>query len=445
MRIVIVSFILLYGVFSASAFAMSLDDALAHAYRFNPELKAERANLEAVFEQHPQALAGFLPQGSAVYERQWTDESFGNEPEDSFQGNERRLNVSQPLFSGGGNWAAIKRAQQQVEAGIQDYIAAEQLVLNNAVIAYVDVIRTRRVEALSDNNRNVLQEQLDATESRFELGETTRTDVAQAKSRLARAQSDFITAEGERIAAESEFQRIFLMQPPDAMELPDKLPDLPENLDTALRIAEKQNPNLLAAYYNVKASKFTVQERIAPILPSADLVGSVIRRDGVSRIFGGDFESEQLTLNVTIPLYQGGRNYSRVRQAKRQANNARWTMEDIQLRIKDNVTESWQQIMTATADLDANLANVKAASIALDGVKQENEIGSRTTLDVLDAEQELFIANVDLVTAKRNRIVAMYNLLASMGELTAEDMGLNVEYYNPEKQYQDVKYQVVGF
>lgn len=430
---------------SSQAHSMSLNDALAAAYKNNPELKAQQADLRALDEQYPQALAGFLPTADIRYSKGFDKQSVNARRYEKSNPENRSFNVTQPLFNGGGTVAAVQIAKYRILAGRNNLRSSEQRILNTAVAAYSDVVRTREVLRLSRNNEKVLAEQFKSTNERFDLGETTRTDVAQSESRLARAKSDRINAEGQAIEAESAFQRIFVIAPPADMKLPAALPVPPKTFKEALDAGIKNNPSLVAAKYTKEASDKGIWRQVAELLPSADLTASWIKEDSLNSFRGGSVDEKALTMNVRVPLFQSGAEYARVRAARSDAEGSADRVDDAYNRVVDSVTAAWQQIITANATVESRQKTVEAATVALDGVRQEREIGSRTTLDVLDAEQELFTANVDLVTAKRNRVVAVYNLLEAMGSLTAQQTGLNVDYYDAEKHYDKVKYKIIGF
>ena len=432
--------------FGGSANAMELREALETAYRNSLQLKAARAELEAAFENYPQAYSGWLPSITGSYstgkERQKTGTSTANE---YHAPHSRSVSLSQPIFSGGRTTASIQRAEYLVDRALARYTDAEQDLLSSALVAYVDVVRTRKVLELSKSNERVLEEQLEATRSRFDLGETTRTDVAQSESRLARAQSDRIQAEGNLIASESEFERVYLIAPPATMNMPEALGAIPGTLDNAMQVAFQKNPSLLTALNDHLATKTNIDIQQADLLPTVSIDGQATRQGGETSRLGGSFESDTILLNVSVPFFQNGSEYSQIRQAKKEEKNAFFSLSQTRKNLVDGVRTAWQDIHTSLADLSANLKAVEAAELALEGVKEEREIGSRTVLDVLNAEQELFVARVDLITSQRNNVVATYNLKATVGELTAQDIDLAVPYYDRNAALDRVKYQMIGF
>lgn len=424
---------------------VSLHDALVQAYNNNPTIKAEQSSLEAANENLPQAYSGFLPTISANYNVGKEKSTVGKSREEKNDPESRSLSLSQPIFSGGQTVNAIGQAKERIETARARLHQAEQDVLVQSVTAYIDVVRARQVLELSRNNERVLTEQLEATKERFKLGETTRTDVAQSESRLARATSDRINAEGTLVTANAGYKRLFEIDPPAGIQMPESLPSIPASLDEAQSIANENNPNLNAAGSNLQVSKHAVKISQGALLPVVALQGSMTRETGLSPTRQGGTRDEDLVrLNVNVPLYQAGAEYSRVRQAKRELESAEHKLEETQNSTVNNVTRAWKDIETARANIQATQTSVDAAKLALEGVRQEQEIGSRTTLDVLDAEQELFVAQVNLVTAKRNEVVSVYNLLAAIGKLTAKELGLNVKLYDENAHYDSLRFKLFG-
>ncbi len=314
-----------------------------------------------------------------------------------------------------------------------------------AVAAYIDVVRSREVLELSINNERVLGEQLEATVARFELGETTKTDVAQSRSRLATAKSDRINAEGQVTAAESEFKRVFVVAPPLNMQLPPSLPNVPDSLDLVIEAALQNNPSLRAGKFNTDVADANVDVAFSEILPTVSLNGNMSRSEGGGVGRFANVETESVTLNVTVPIYQTGSQHSAIRQAKKNARTTKYQLKQQHNDIVDAAIDAWQRYTTTTASIDARKASVDAAELALEGVREEQKIGSRTILEVLDAEQELFRARVELVSAERDRVLALYNIHAAMGTLTARDLELQVDTYDPSTHFREVKYKFVGF
>lgn len=424
-----------------------LSDALAKAYNFNPELQSYRSRLKAVDEQIPQAYSGWLPSARADYSYGYDKEKLNNRSLNGTHPEGKTLSVSQPIFNGGETIARTSRAFNSVTLGRAQLTDTEQRTLGDSVKAYMDVVRTDEILKLSINNEQVLKEQLQATQDRFKLGETTHTDVAQSESRLARATSDRVKAEGDLDVAKAAYLRNIGEAPPahSSLKMPQKLPPIPKSLEDALNIGLTKNPNMVAAKANHDIADNDVDIAVAAILPDVAFRGSKSENTGLNS--ARDFSSDEttFTLDASIPLYQGGAEYSRVRQNKRTRQQRKEELDSTRDSTVQDITSRWRDITTSRASIVSNKAAVDSATVALNGVRQEADVGTRTTLDVLDAEQELFLAKVNLVTAQSQEVVAVYNLLAACGTLTARDLALNVEPYNPKIHEQSVKYRVIGF
>lgn len=429
---------------STPAFAMSLKEALETAYERNPVLKSERENLAATDEAVAQAVSEFRPSLIADYSRGRQRLQFGGVPETYSSKESKQLTLNQPLFDGLGSVARYRSAQLQVEAGRDQLKATTQEVLLQAITAYMDVLRDKAVLDLSKNNVGVLEKQLQASEDRFEVGEVTRTDVAQSRARVSRAESEQAQAEGELYSSIARFRRVVRVKP-GVLEKQRLIPDLPATLENAVALAEEYNPNLRRAVHTEGALDKQVSANKAEVLPSVALQGYMRREEGAGTLGGSDFDNDAILLNVSVPLYQTGAEYSRVRESKRNHQRSKFDAMDARNETVERVTRAWENLQASIASIRANDAAIEAAEIALDGVKQEQQYGARTVLDVLDAEQELFSARVNLVRSQRNRLVAAYTLLAEMGQLTPQTLGLDVKVYNPEENYEEVDYKPIGW
>ena len=431
---------------SAQAFASEeLRQALVSTYDSNPRIKSQREALRSLDESVNQALSNFRPTASVTYEYGRQRTSFDGSDYNYGNAETRQLVVEQPIFRGGGTISEYSSARNSVLAGRAELLATEQGVFLDAVQAYMDVVQNQSVLELSRNNVDVLAQQLQASQDRFDVGEVTRTDVAQSESRLARAQSDAIQAEGDLASAIAQFERVVGFIPENRMPLPDMLAPLPETLEQAIEIAMESNPSYYVSKYRHEAAEDNVNVNIAPIMPQVSLVGSMSRDDGAGVLGTSKFNSDEVKVRVRIPIYQSGSEYSRVREAKDRARQRKYELQDTKEAIREGVTQAWENWQTSLSTIRAQEEEIRAAEIALEGVREENQYGSRTVLDVLDAEQELFIARVNLVRAQRERVVSAYNLLSVLGYLTADKMALDTPLYNPEEHYDDVKFQFIGF
>lgn len=427
------------------AHAGSFEEALAGAYTTNPRIKVERQRLEATDEGVAQALSGFRPTITANYNNSGQKTTFNNAASNKGNSEIQQLRLEQPLFRGGGTWASYQSALQRIKSGQYDVSAVEQRVLLDSVTAYMNVVELSAILDLSRNNAEVLAEQMNAARARFEVGEVTRTDVAQAQARLSDAKSQVTTAEGNLLSAMATYERTIGVRPHGTLAVPDRLPNLPPSLEAALERAHAANPQLLAAIHNAKASDYDVRTNQSVLLPRVNLVGSLSRQTGTGAAGTSDFDQDRIGVEVAIPLYQAGAEWSRVREAKATARQRAHESIDRRQGVDEAVTQSWEQLESAIANITTRNDQIQAASLALEGVKQEQQFGARTVLDVLDAEQELFAARTNLVRAQRDRIVAAYNVAFTLGLLTPVQLGLKVEDYQPQAHADEVHWQPIGF
>ncbi|HEY9549268.1 MAG TPA: TolC family outer membrane protein [Kiloniellaceae bacterium] len=428
------------GIFSAlPTVAQTLDEALIQTYQSNPTLSAARAQLRATNERVPQALSGWRPlveaQGSGGKAqdddiRPDTD-SEGRSPASA------DLIVTQPLYRGGRTVAGTERAENEVLAQRARLATTEQDVLLGAVTAYADVWRDQSVLELNISNEQVLGRQLEATQDRFDVGELTRTDVAQSESRLTSATADRIGAQGNLSTSRATYENVIGSYPGRLVQPP--LPGgLPESLMSIIEMAEAANPDVLANTYDELAAQRSVREVEGELLPSVELQGSVgYQHERTSRTSEGS--TAEILAVVRVPLYQQGAVSSRVREAKQVASQRRLQVREAIRRAREDAISAWERLQTAQAQIAAFQQSVRANEIALEGVRQENAVGARTVLDVLDAEQELLDAQVSLVGAQRDEIVATFEVLSAVGRMTAADLGLGTEIYDPETDYRAVR------
>jgi TolC family type I secretion outer membrane protein len=412
--------------------AETIASALAAAYIGNPTLNAERARQRADDELVPQALSGWRPtvtaQGDAGYR------SVNSNPASTASGDTTpaglSINLAQPLFRGFKTVAGTRQAEATVEAGKQQLLSVEQQVLFEAASAFMDVIRDRNVVLLRQKTVSFLEEELRAANARFSVGEITRTDVAQAQARLSLAKAELEVARARRAASVASYERIVGHQP-DSLKFPPISRRVPKSLDEALEIAARINPQVLAAAYAQQAAEHNVDVVNGDLLPTVQLEAqyslqnepsSSIRSTEDMRVFG----------SINIPLYEAGRTYSQVRQAKQVASQRRIQIVEAGRTVRAAVVQSWNNFMAAGQTIVSLEAQVSANQLALEGVRQEALVGTRTTLDVLDAERELVNSRVSLITAQRDQIVAAYQLLVATGQMTAPALGLNVAVYDAD-------------
>jgi TolC family type I secretion outer membrane protein len=427
------------------AHAGTFEDALGAAYANNPRIKAERQHLESTDEGVSQAVSGFRPTVSGTFSDGRQETTFGNAASVNSNYTAKTLRVAQPLFRGGGTWSAYQGALERVKSGQYDLSALEQRVLLDGINAYMNVVELSAILDLSRKNADVLAEQLKAASTRFKVGEVTRTDVAQSQARLSDAKSQVITAEGNLLGAIATYERVIGVHPEGTLAVPENLPELPASLDAALERARSANPQLLSALHNAKASDYDVRSNEAVLLPRVDLVGSLSRQTGSGANGSSDFDQDRIGVEVAVPLYQSGAEWSRIREASATARQRSHESIDRRQSVDEAVTQSWEQLESAIANITTRNDQIKAAALALEGVKQEQQFGARTVLDVLDAEQELFTARTNLVRAQRDRIVAAYTVAFALGQLTPQQLVLKVDAYDPQDHADDVEWQFLGY
>ena len=422
---------------AAPASAETLVDALAAAYASNPTLEAGRARLRAVDENVPRALSGWRPtieiDGRVGVHYSETG-ALGSETLEPWSG---QLTASQPLYRGGRTMAGTRRAESEVLAERARLLTVEQDVFLATSVAYINVLRDEAVIDLNRNNVQVLERQLEATRDRFEVGEITRTDVAQAEARLSRAVSDRVQAEGNLASSRAAYIRL-VGNPPGTLEPAPRLMDMPEDEASAIDIAMESNPALHAARADEEASRHAVDVSLGRLLPEVRLNGDLGHREDVS-IAVDEMDDYRVTAQVTVPLYRGGAVYSEIRRNREVNSRRRIEVEATRRQVVEGVTRAWEALNTARAEILSRRDEARAAEIALEGVRQESIVGARTTLDVLDAEQELLDARVALVVAERNEFVASFELAAAIGGLTAANLELPVDLHDVEAHYRGVR------
>ena len=439
--------------------SQTLSEALAQTYSNNPTLLAARAQLRSVDENVPQALAGWRPtvsitsavgvtdsrnrslqQGYDPVERRTFFQQPQNSPNTVHVERSTATNqivITQPVFRGGRTVATTRRAENQVLSQRARLLQTEQQVMQQTIEFYVSVIRDQELLRLNINNEQVLTEQLRATSERFRVGEITRTDVAQAESRLAAARASRTQSEGNLQISRAQFQRL-VGTPPQRLVAPQPLRPPVRTAQEAGQVAAINNPNVVAALFDEAGARDNIDIQLSALLPQLSIQGQAFRNDNQlqqhTRLTGGS-----LTANLTVPLYAGGAEYAVVRQARQQAQQLRQTVDEQRRNAVQQATQAWEQFQSSRAQVDSQRAAIRAAEIALDGVQREAIVGSRTTLEVLNQEQELLNNRVNLVQALATAVLQSYSLAAALGRLTAQDLGLDVEPYDVRAYYNAVR------
>ena len=420
--------------------AQSLEAALANAYLTNPELQAGRAELRAADELVNQAISNWHPE----VELNLSAGMDHNESNSATSGSDGlgkprfgELKVEQNIYRGGRTEFETEQRENEVKAKRAELKEIEQEVLLNSAIAYMSVFRDTAVLKLQINSEKVILRQLGATRDRFSVGEVTRTDVSLSEARLARAKADRIQAEGDLENSRTKFERVIGLA---AVNLKSPVINfkLPSTLKAAIVTATKKNPAIISALYWEKAANRKILKIKGELLPELNLEGS-LKKSADEFSAGSTQESAQIIANLRIPIYQQGMVTSRIREAKQLAAQRRLMHQNIRRLSIEAVRTAWEDLATARARIEAFNIAINSSEIALEGVRQEANVGSRTVLDVLDAEQELLDAQVNLVRVKGDEFVAATELLVALGELTAKDFKLKVDYYNVNDYYNKVR------
>ncbi|MGI9411665.1 MAG: TolC family outer membrane protein [Hyphomicrobiaceae bacterium] len=450
----IVSVLLVSSVAGApleSAKAESLRDALRSAYKHNPRLDAERANLRATDEGVPQAKSNYRPLVSATADSAVTQTNTSPDPIGVRTGEGRSypagytINLNQQIFRGFRTRNAVNAAEARVRSGRETLRSTEQAVLQDAVTAYMNVVRDSAIVRLRENNVRVLSRDLKATQDRFSVGEVTRTDVAQSRARRAGAVSELDLARANLKASRANYEQVVGRKPGRLVGASPPFRLLPKNLSVARTRAERENPDVVGALYNEQAARYDVNEIAGELLPTLNLDASYSNRYAG----GGDTSTIQTETGtvvgtLTVPLYQRGAVSSRVRQAKHAHVRLIQLVEEARTQSRENAIAAWAQMIASRAQVKSAQAQVDANRIALSGVREEEKVGQRTLLDVLDAEQELLDSQVDLVTVRRDLVVNSYIVLSTTGRLTAQDLRLASKIYDPEAHYGKVRRKWFG-
>jgi outer membrane protein len=414
------------AVAPSASFAQTLEQALSTAYETNPTIGAERARQRATKELKAQALANALPQvqASAAYTKNDIDQTINNAAFGAAGVTSRSFDLEtkaaqvvaeQPIFTGLRNFNAIRAAKARVKAGDAQLALVEQDVLQRAAQSYFDVVRDMAVYEATANNVDVLLRQKREAELRFDVGEVTKTDVAQAEARLAQSRAQLTTAQARLAVSRAAFSEI-VGEAPQALEKDPALPPAPASLADSLAIAAQGSPAVVRARMAEEASRRNVAVAKAAFAPTIALTASYQYADEPST-FVVDDEQFAYGVRASVPIFLGGLNLSRVREARALNDADRRRIEEAERRATAAVTGAWEQLAAARANIVSATAQVDANTLALNGVRREAQLGARTTLDVLDAEQEYLNARVALANAERDARTAVFALLASMGVL----------------------------
>jgi outer membrane protein len=420
--------------------AETLADALASAYRYNPRLDAARASLRATDEEVARANAGYRPviQGTADvgWQRTETDPASPTAGETHPKG--YAVTASQPLFRGFRTLNTVREAEATVRAGRETLRIVEQSVLLDAVAAYADVVRDMAVVRVRESNVTVLSTELRSTREKIRVGEATVTDQAQAEARRALAVSQLDLARANLKISRAAFER-HIGRPPQALSDPQPIERLlPKTLDEAIALSARETPTVIAALYREQSSRHTVDRIRGELLPSLQLDASYGRRFDPSTTIDRS-ETSAVTGRLTVPIYSSGEVEARVRQAKHTHVGRMQEIEQARGEAQAVVVQAWAQFVAAKAQLVSDRASVAALSRALAGIREEQRSGQRTILDVLNGEQELLNAQVNVAVTQRNITVFSYTLLSAVGRLNVASLGIVSEVYDPTVHYMEVR------
>ncbi len=464
------------GLAATPLHAESISSALSRAYMGNPDLNQQRASTRASDEGVAKAKSSYRPQvvGTGSVGFNHTELSLGssitsttnatttggstggtvgggttggatstNAGTTSLNSNtfpsQAQLTITQNIFNGNRSANGVKQAESQVMLARETTRNTEQNTLLNGATAYMNVLRDTAILELNKNNITVLEEQLRQTRDRFNVGEVTRTDVAQSESSLANARSQYFTAQANLQTSIANYRQIIGVEPRrlEAARPIDAL--LPATLDTAIQVSFTEHPSIQAAFHNVDAAQLQVQINEAALYPTLNIVGNVQAANAYEGYPAGKLFNGSILGQLNVPLYTGGADFANVRQAKELLAQARLQADLQRTMVRANVVSNWGLLQSSKAVVRSAQAAVKASEIALDGVREEAKVGQRTTLDVLIAQQTLLQSRVSLVSAQRDRVVATYAVEAAVGRLSAANLNLAVIEYDPTLHLEQVK------
>ncbi|WNV09272.1 TolC family outer membrane protein [Tardiphaga sp. 709] len=434
-----------YGIFAAvDARAETVSEALAKAYQSNPQLNGERARQRATDENVPQAMAGYRPQVAATL-------SYGLQAvrnlliDNTIQGATLKpwtigVTVTQTLYNGNKTANSVRVAELQVQSGREALRNVGQGVLLDAVVAYTNVLANQSLVEAQRANVTSLRETLGIAQKRLNAGDVTPTDTSQAEARLARGQADLNAAEVNLAISQATYTQVIGAAPSrlSPAEPMDRL--LPRNRDDALNQAFKAHPAVLAAGYDVDVATTTIKVAESSLLPTLTLQGSASKSSQSDPTLG-TFGTDQASIvgQLTAPIYDGGLGAAQTRQAKELSSVSRLVLEQVRNQARTAVVGAWVSNEGAKTAVSAAEAEVRAAGVALQGVQREAQGGQRTTVDVLNSQQDLVQAKARLIGAQRDRVIASYSLLSAIGRLDVKTLGLNTPDYLPEVHYHQVR------
>ena len=425
--------------------AETLNEALSAAYHYNPQLDAERARLRATDEQVPIERSGYLPKISANADVNWQNTNV--RPDTATEGKVYpkgySIDLVQPIFTGLQTYNAVNESEAAVRAGREQLRGIEQSVLFDAVSSFMDVVRDQEEVRLNESNVNVLSRELKATEDRFAVGEVTRTDMAQAQARRADSVARLDFAKANLKTSRAAFERVIGHAPADLIEPSGYERLLPRTLEEAVAIGTHQNPVVVAALYQEQGARYAVDKIRGELLPQVQVEASYENRFDTST-FVDEAQVGTVTGRLSVPIYEGGEVYARVRQAKQIHVSRLQEIEQARSETEEQIVKWWSQLLGARAKVQSDQTSVEANRTALNGVREEERVGQRTLLDVLNAELELLNSQVQLARDRHDVVVFSYTVLSTIGKLDVLNLGVTSTVYDEEAHYDEVRRKWFG-
>jgi outer membrane protein len=442
----------LLAMTSLPAAAESIYEAMAKAYEHNPDLNAARAGLRATDEGVSIAKAGWRPQISAFAQKTRTKiDNVGafsaSNPTDkySYTSNQIGLNITQQIFDGFQTLNNVRAAEANVYAQRAQVRASEIQILLSAAQSYANIARDQQIVAIRKQNLAFLREQVNAANARLDVGEGTKTDVSLAQAQLAQAQALLATAVFQLKQSEAVYVQI-VGDAPRGIRQPSPLTrQLPKGIDNAVATGMREHPSVIAASYAIDAAGYQVKSAEGAMLPGVVIQGQLQNTNGDPTLSSlSNYNSASLTARLNVPIYQGGAEYGQIRQAKERLGQQRILLDSARAEVQQTIVSAMAQHEAAKAVISANNSQIRAAQEALNGVIEERNVGQATTLDVLDAQANVLTAKESLAQSQRDSVVSSFAIVASMGQLTIDNLSLKVAKYEPDVHYKAVKDAWIG-
>lgn len=427
----------------------TLTHALITACQSNPSLEAERAKLRSTDEEVAEALSHWRPTVEAsgnigkTYQFVPAESQFGTAHfSDTTRG--YGVQVTQPIFRGFKTLAETEAAEKDVDAGRARLNQAEQNLLLQTATAFLDTVRDETLLANDKENEEVLQKKLEETSARSKAGDLTETDVRQAESRLARARSSRYQVESTLSDDQSVYQRLVGYEP-GPLETPNLNLTEPKDLEEVIHLSETRNPDVLTSQFEMESAKAQIHLNEGSLLPELDIVGNTGQNWGQNTTLPGRIDSSQILAQLKFPLYNGGSDYAKIRAIRETATQHRMELEDARHHARELANKAWKTLLSAEEQIKADKIEIESSGRALEGVRVESKAGTRTTLDVLNAEQELLDAKTDLARSEHDKNLAVLQIKFAMGDLTVEGLKLPIDAkYDPEKHYKHDSGALIG-